>query len=87
MRVGSVILLALILGAVFFAGSSWWWSMPVPVFVAGLLISRRARCEHLYPALIPPASNSDGRPCLPAGSVAIAVSLVGGRPEETASVN
>ena len=60
MRFASVILLLMSVCAVVLAQAPWWWGVPLPVFVVGLLLAQRGRCEHLYPALLPSVTHADG---------------------------
>jgi hypothetical protein len=48
-----------LVGAVAFGEAPLSWMVPAPFLMLGIMLSRR-RCEHLYPALLPPMRRSDG---------------------------
>ena len=60
MRILSIAIMACLLGAIVVGGAPLWWSAPAPVFVAGLWMARRDRCDHPYPALLPAIRERDG---------------------------
>ncbi len=60
MRTFSIAIMACLLGATVVGDAPLWLSAPAPVFLAGLWMARRDRCEHLYPALVPAVRQPDG---------------------------
>jgi hypothetical protein len=59
MRVVAAIVIAALIGAVAFGQAPLSWIVPAPFLALGIVLSRR-RCEHLYPALLPPMRRADG---------------------------
>jgi hypothetical protein len=60
MKILPVVLMVCLVGAIVIGGAPVWWTAPAPMFVAGLWMTRRDRCAHLCPALLPAVRQADG---------------------------